>query len=88
MIIMNDAEKSWCYLYQGAETSCVCAMSVPKECKESRTEGVYCRYLCSLGEYICLLLIIYSKISLIYIFIDIIYIFKSTLWSQVFIQRI
>ena len=59
---------------QGAETSCVCVCTKrvcvsnwePKMC----TVGIYrtyeSRYLYSLGEYICLLLIVYLKISLIY----------------------
>jgi len=50
-------------------------------CKWYRTEGVYCRYLYSLGEYICLLLIVYLKISLIYMYY-IICTFKSTLYAK------
>ena len=57
----------------GAETSCVC-VSVPKEYVKFTvpkvcTVGIYNTYeswyLYSLGEYICLLLIVYLKISLI-----------------------
>ena len=67
---------SWTFfcLALGVETSwgCVCTkivcvkFTVPKVC----TVGIYStyeyRYLYSLGEYICLLLIVYLKISLIY----------------------
>ena len=64
---------------QGAETSCacVCAKRVyvrntePKACTVGyRLLQVYIQYIqisvFSLGEYICLLLIVYLKISLIY----------------------
>jgi len=64
---------------------CVCTKTVcvsntePKAC----TVGVYStyesRYLYSLGEYICLLLIVSLKIGLKYMYKYIIYIFKSTL---------
>ena len=59
---------------QGEETSsvCVCTKRVCVKFTEQKvcTVGIYStyesRYLYSLGEYICLLLIVYLKISLIY----------------------
>ena len=66
---------------------CVCLYQKSTVCikfteQKVCTVGIYStyesRYLYSLGEYICLLLVVYLKISLIYMYY-IIYIFKSSL---------
>ena len=44
----------------------VCKVTVPKVCTVGLYSTYESRYLYSLGEYICLLLIVYLKISLIY----------------------
>ena len=44
----------------------VCKVTVPKVCSEGLYSMYESRYLYSLGEYKCLLLIVYLKMSLIY----------------------
>ena len=70
--VLNNAV-FWTQADQGAETSCVCVCTKrvcvcdkkPNRCTVVVYSTEESRYLYSLGEYICLLLIVYLKISLI-----------------------